>query len=337
MATTLNSSAVSTANAQPSAREKMLEVKNLRVHYETPRGDVIAVNGINFHLYKGETLGLVGESGCGKTTTAMAILQLVQPPGRIVGGEIWLNGKDLLALNANQLRETRWKNLSLIPQGAMNSLNPVMKIKTQIGDAITTHDPSLTGQALRDRIQQLLGLVGLPPRVYDLFPHELSGGMKQRVCIAMAIALSPALIIADEPTSALDVVVQRVVGQTLLDVKKQLGVSMILIGHDMGLQAQLVDRIAVMYAGNIVEIAPVRKIFEEPLHPYTQLLIAAIPSIKERKPLKVTEGLTHDLRNPPPGCIFQFRCPQVMEQCRNIVPPLRELRPEHFVACHLYE
>jgi len=161
--------------------------------------------------------------------------------------------------------------------------------------------------------------------------------MKQRVCIAMAISLSPSLIIADEPTSALDVVVQRIVGQTLLQVKQKLGVSMILIGHDMGLQAQLVDRIAVMYAGNIVEIAPVKAAFEEPLHPYTQLLIASIPSIKQRKPLKVTGGLTHDLRNPPPGCIFQFRCPHVMDKCRVVTPPLQELKQDHYVACHLYD
>ncbi len=318
-------------------REKVLEVNKLRIHYETPRGDVIAVNGISFYLYRGETLGLVGESGCGKSTTAMGILRLVQPPGRIVSGEVSLGGTNLVDLSESELRQVRWRRLSLIPQGAMNSLNPIMKIKDQIGDAITTHEPEIRGKALKERILELLGLVGLPSRIYEMFPHELSGGMKQRVCIAMAISLSPSLIIADEPTSALDVVVQRVVGQTLLDVKKQLGVSMILIGHDMGLQAQLVDRLAVMYAGNIVEIAPVREIFEEPMHPYTQLLIASIPSIKERKPLKVTEGLTHDLRNPPPGCIFQFRCPHVMDTCRQVVPPLREMKPEHYVACHLYE
>jgi peptide/nickel transport system ATP-binding protein len=170
-----------------------------------------------------------------------------------------------------------------------------------------------------------------------MYPHELSGGMKQRVCIAMAISLNPSLIIADEPTSALDVVVQRVVGQTLLDVKERMNVSMILIGHDMGLQAQLVDRIAVMYAGHMVEVAPVANIFDEPLHPYTQLLIESIPSIKERKPLRLTEGLTHDLRNPPPGCIFQGRCAKVMDVCRVDKPPLRLLKPEHYVACHLYE
>jgi peptide/nickel transport system ATP-binding protein len=320
-----------------NTREKVLEVKGLRIHYETPKGAVIAVNGINFHLYKGETLGLVGESGCGKSTATAGILRLVQPPGRIVSGEVLLNGVDLLKLSESELRKVRWAEASLIPQGAMNSLNPVMKVRDQIGDGITAHEPGVSRQVLKERILELLNLVGLPARVYELYPHELSGGMKQRVCIAMGIALNPTLVIADEPTSALDVVVQRVVAQTLLDVKKKLGVSMILIGHDMGLQAQLVDRIAVMYAGNIVEIAPIRSIFEEPLHPYTQLLIESIPSIKERKPLKVTEGLTHDLRKPPPGCIFQFRCPQVMQKCREIVPPLRELRPEHYVACHLYE
>ncbi len=324
-------------NTTAPARETILEVKDLRVHYETPKGAVIAVNGVNFHVYKGETLGLVGESGCGKTTSAMGILRLVQPPGHIVGGQILINGTDVLKLNENELRELRWRQAALIPQGAMNSLNPVMRIKDQIGDVIVTHDGPKARKGLKERILGLLNMVGLPARTYDLYPHELSGGMKQRVCIAMAIALNPPLIVADEPTSALDVVVQRVVAQTLLEVKQRLGVSMILIGHDMGLQAQLVDRIAVMYAGNIVEMAPVKSIFEEPMHPYTQLLIASIPSIKERKPLKVTEGLTHDLRNPPPGCIFQFRCPHVMDECRQFAPPLRELKPEHFVACHLYD
>ncbi len=316
----------------------VLDIKGLRVHYATPTGDVIAVNGISFKVYEGETLALVGESGCGKTTTAMAILRLVQPPGRIVSGEAWINGINVLGLTEPELREVRWSQIALIPQGAMNSLNPVMRVSDQIGDGIQAHqNPPLSKSALKERILELLNLVGLPGRVYNMYPHELSGGMKQRVCIAMAIALSPSLVIADEPTSALDVIVQRVVAQTLLDVKARLGVSMILIGHDMGLVAQLVNRVAVMYAGNIVEIAPVKATFADPLHPYTQLLISAIPSVKERKPLQVTEGLTHDLRNPPPGCVFQLRCPHVMEQCRQVAPPLRELKPYHQVACYLYE
>lgn len=321
---------------QYGSRSHVLEVRDLRVHYATPLGDVIAVNGVSLDLYEGETLGLVGESGCGKSTLAMSILRLVQPPGRIVSGQVRILGNDLVKLSDAELRQVRWDQVALIPQGAMNSLNPVMRVKDQIAEAIETHQGKREPAELKERILRLLGMVGLPGRIYSMYPHELSGGMKQRVCIAMAIALTPSVIIADEPTSALDVVVQRVVAQTLLDVKRTLGVSMILIGHDMGLMAQLVDRIAVMYAGNIVEIAPVKEIFAEPLHPYTKLLLASIPSVKERKPLVVTEGLTHDLRRPPPGCIFQLRCPFVMDKCREVVPPLRELRPNHYAACHLY-
>jgi peptide/nickel transport system ATP-binding protein len=324
---------------QPSIAdpELVLQVRDLRVHYATPQGDVIAVNGISFGVRRGEILGLVGESGCGKTTAAMAILRLVQAPGRIIGGQVLLNGTDLLGLDQVQLNRVRWRDLALIPQGAMNSLNPVMRVKDQLADAVESHEGKQPKRVLKERILETLATVGLSGRVYDLFPHELSGGMKQRVCIAMAVILNPALIIADEPTSALDVVVQRVISQTLLDVKRRLNVSMILIGHDMGLQAQLVDRIAVMYAGNIAEIAPVESIFAEPLHPYTQLLISAIPSIKERKPLRVTEGLTHDLRRPPPGCVFHLRCPYVADECRAVVPILREIKPNHQVACHRVE
>lgn len=271
-------------------RKALLEVNDLRVAYKMPRGDVIAVNGVSFQVYEGEILGLVGESGCGKTTTAMGILNAVQPPGRIIGGEILINGVNILGLTEAEFRKIRWKRLSLIPQGAMNSLNPMMKIKSQIGDSILAHEGRMDKAALKNRIYELLNLVGLPTRVYDMYPHELSGGMKQRACIAMAIALNPPLIIADEPTSALDVVVQRVVAQTILDVKERLGSSMILISHDMGLQAQLADRIAVMYAGNIVEVASSIEIFENPQHAYTQLLIAAIPSIRKRKTLQIYEG-----------------------------------------------
>jgi oligopeptide/dipeptide ABC transporter ATP-binding protein len=250
----------------------------------------------------------------------MAILQMVQPPGRIVSGQVRLNGKPIVGLPEAELRKLRWTELSLIPQGAMNSLNPVIKIKEQMADAILAHEP-MNKTALKKRILQLFNDVGLPERVYTMYPHELSGGMKQRVCIAMSIVLNPTVIIADEPTSALDVVVQR------------LGVSMIMIGHDMGLQAQMVDRVAVMYAGRMVEIGPVEKMFKSPTHPYTQLLIEAIPSIKEKKPLKVTEGLTHDLRNTPEGCIYQFRCEHVEDSCCNEPPQMYQVGPDHFVSC----
>ncbi len=315
--------------------DAILDVANLRVQYDTPSGVIPAVNGISFKVKRGETLGLVGESGCGKTTTAMAILRLIQSPGRISGGQVHLEGEDLLALDSRALREVRWRKLALIPQGSMNSLNPIMRIGAQLADSITTHE-AMPRFVLKQRLVELLDQVGLPEHTLKLYPHELSGGMKQRVCIAMAVALDPALIIADEPTSALDVVTQRVVAQTLRKVKTFTGVSMILIGHDMGLQAQLADRIGVMYAGHIVEIAPVHDIFKNPLHPYTRLLIDSTPSIKTRKPLAVTEGVTHNMRNAPPGCAYQLRCPYVMDECRVVFPPLREVAPEHFVACYLH-
>jgi len=318
-----------------SLEQNVLDVVDLHVHYNTPRGAVIAANGVNLSVKPGETVGLVGESGCGKTTIAMAILQMVQPPGKIVKGEVRIQGRNIVGLAENELRKLRWRELSLIPQGAMNSLNPVTRIREQMGDGILAHE-RMDRRALRERVLRLLNDVGLPERVYDMYPHELSGGMKQRVCIAMSVALNPSIIIADEPTSALDVVVQRVVAQTLLDVKQRLGVSMILIGHDMGLQAQMVDRVAVMYAGNLVEFGPVSTIFGLPYHFYTRLLIDAIPSIKVRKPLRVTEGLTHDLRDPPPGCCFQLRCPGCGKRCLEEQPDLIEVAPDHFVACHQY-
>lgn len=321
-----------------SGGEIALQVKDLEIHYFTPEGKVIAVNRASFQVYKGELLGLVGESGCGKTTVAMGILRLVQPPGRIVGGEILIDGNmNLVNLDDQALRQVRWTRISLVPQGAMNSLNPTMRVKDQIRDAIETHEGRQSKAILQDRILGLLATVGLPSRVYSMYPHELSGGMKQRVCIAMAIALHPTVVIADEPTSALDVIVQRVVAQTLLDIKKRMRVGIIMIGHDIGLMAQMADRLAVMYAGNVVEIAPVGPAIKNPQHPYTRLLTQSLPSIQSRKPLVLTQGLTHDLRNPPPGCAFQFRCPLVVERCYQVVPPLQEIDPGHLVACHLVQ
>ena len=318
------------------ANGNVLETVDLGIQYFTPGGAVVAADGVNLQVKAGEIVGLVGESGCGKTTVAMAILRMVQSPGRVVRGKILLNGKDIVGLSEPDLRRIRWKQLALIPQGAMNSLNPVARIHKQMEDAIIAHE-RIGNKALKARVMKLLADVGLPERVYGMYPHELSGGMKQRVCIAMAVSLNPSIVLADEPTSALDVVVQRVVAQTLLDVKRRLGVSMIMIGHDMGLQAQMVDRLAVMYAGNLVEVGPVGSLFERAYHPYTRLLIESIPSIKTKKPLKVTEGLTHDLRNPPTGCCFQFRCPLVEQRCLVRRPPPVEMAPGHWVACVQYE
>jgi peptide/nickel transport system ATP-binding protein len=315
-------------------KDTVLDVRDLSVHYRVLSGDIVACNRISFRVYRGETLGLVGESGCGKTTAAMAILHLLQAPGEILGGQVLLNGSNILTLHDKAMRRVRWRELSLIPQGAMNSLNPVMRIRDQITDGIVAHEGKTSRDALDERVGELLTLVGLPMRVTKMYPHELSGGMKQRVCIAMAIALNPSLVIADEPTSALDVVVQRVVAQTLLEVKARLGVSMILIGHDMGLQAQLVDRVAVMYAGHLVEIAPVDVTFKRAQHPYTQLLIDAIPTITEHKPLRATRGMAQDIRSLPPGCPFYPRCHESQAVCRAEPPTLQRLGPEHYVACH---
>ena len=317
--------------------EAVLEVEDLKVYYATPAGDVRACDGVSFALGRGETLGLVGESGSGKSTATAGILRLVAEPGRIAGGSVHLHGEDLLALDEEAMRRRRWTSLALIPQGAMNSLNPTMRIGAQIADVIETHEGRARRRATRARALDLLARVGLPGRIHDRYPHELSGGMKQRVCIAMAIALDPDVIVADEATSALDVVVQRVVAQTLARVRDELGVSMIMIGHDMGLMAQMVDRIAVMYAGRLVEIATAERLFERPAHPYSRILIESVPSLTERRPMRVTGGITHDPRRPPPGCLFQGRCEHAMDVCRVDPPPeRREVRPGQAVHCHLW-
>lgn len=317
-------------------RKPILKVKDLKVYYHIDRGSVRAVDGVSFTMHEGESFGIVGESGCGKSTMAMALLGLVVSPGTIEGGQIFLNGTDILTLDRELIRKIRWSQISFIPQGAMNSLNPVMRIGSQIADVITTHQGYQPEKILRKRIQKLLSTVGLPHRVYRMYPHELSGGMKQRVCIAMAITLEPEVIIADEPTSALDVVVQRVVMQTLVDVQERLGAALILIGHDMGLQAQVVHRQAVMYAGKIAEIGEVKTMYKNSLHPYTKLLIKSLPTLQSRHDFQGIPGLPPSLLNPPKGCAFSNRCPYVMENCREVMPKLVEVQPNHLVACHLH-
>ena len=314
-----------------------LQVENLRVYYWTGRGPVKAVDDVSFTVQRNERFGFIGESGCGKTTTIMAILRLIKQPGKIESGRILLNGRDLLTLDKEEMRQTRWSRISLIPQGAMNSLNPIMRVRDQIADTILTHKGDVPSNVLREEIVGLLDMVELPAKVASMYPHELSGGMKQRVCIAMATALEPALIIADEPTSALDVVVQKAVMQTLIGVQERLGASMILIGHDMGLTAQVLDRVGVMYAGKLVEVAPIRELFGTPRHPYTQALIASLPSIQAKKRGGGIPGLPPFLLNPPPGCLFQPRCPHAMSVCGEVSPALRQLAPNHQAACHLYE
>jgi peptide/nickel transport system ATP-binding protein len=314
----------------------VLRVEDLRVYYRTDRGPVKAVDGVSFSLRQGERFGLVGESGSGKSTTALAIMRLIQPPGRIESGSIHLDDRDLTRLSDEQFRRVRLADIALIPQGAMNSLNPVRRVRDHFFDSIRAHERGATDQTIRERIGELLRMVGLREETASLYPHELSGGMKQRVCIALGISLQPKVIIADEPTSALDVVVQRQVMQTLAAVQQRLAASVILVGHDMGLLAQFVDRLGVMYAGKLVEIGPVQEIFREPLHPYTQLLIASLPSLEAKGVFRGVPGLPPSLLDPPSGCLFHPRCPHAMPKCAVDIPALQEVRPDHWVACHLY-
>jgi peptide/nickel transport system ATP-binding protein len=314
----------------------ILEVRDLTVHYHTPRGAVQAVNAVSFDIREHERLGLVGESGSGKSTIALALLRLIRPPGRIESGQVLLDGVDLVDLPVEGMRRMRLAGIALVAQGAMNSLNPVARIKSQLRDGLKDHDVQLSSRALDDRIGELLDSVGLRPEVANMYPHELSGGMKQRVCIAIAISLRPRLIIADEPTSALDVVVQRQVMDTLLRVSEDLGASMLLIGHDMGLMAQVADRVGIMYAGNFVEVSPSAELFRDPLHPYSKLLINSLPSLEVKGTLKGIPGLPPSLLDRPAGCAFRARCPRAFDRCVTEEPHLREVQPDRLVSCHLY-
>ena len=316
-----------------------LRVEDLRVSYRTGRGPVLAADGVGFSIGPGECLGLVGESGSGKSTTAMALMRLIRPPGRIESGRVWLGGQELLGLSGEEMRKVRFARVSLIPQGAMNSLNPVMRTGDQIADTITAHEGGLTRSGLDRRVAELLAMVELEPSAARAFPHELSGGMKQRVCMAMAVALGPEVIIADEPTSALDVVVQKRVMETLRQLQEKLDAALLLVGHDMGLMAQCVDRIGVMYAGRLVEEGGVDEVLKAPLHPYTQLLVASLPSIEQRGVFRGIPGLPPSLTDPPGGCLFHPRCPEAMERCAAEAPRLEAPEPPRQgrrVACLLH-
>jgi len=316
--------------------DEILRVDDLKVYYHTPSGPVKAVDGVTFSLRPNERFGLVGESGSGKSTTALAIMRLIKPPGFIESGKVRLGEIRLSELSEDEIRKVRLAEIALVPQGAMNSLNPVMRIKDQILDGVRSHQNGSADRTIVERLPELLHTVGLQPNVLRLYPHELSGGMKQRVCIAIGISLSPKVIIADEPTSALDVVVQRQIMQTLGSVQERLGASVLLVGHDMGLMAQFVDRIGVMYGGRLVEVGPVRDMFKEPLHPYTQLLISSLPSLETKGVFRGIPGTPPSLLNPPSGCVFHPRCPKAFSRCSVDVPEIREVRPGRWVSCHLF-
>jgi oligopeptide/dipeptide ABC transporter ATP-binding protein len=315
-----------------------LDVKDLYVQFSTRGGIVRAVDGVSFELKPGERLGLVGESGSGKSTIALALLRMIKPPGRIVSGSMLLDGNtELTTLPEKAMQRVRLARVAVIPQGAMNSLNPVRRIIDQFEDSLRSHAINDNRRQLNDRVGSLLHSVGLRPEVASKFPHELSGGMKQRVCIAMAVSLKPSVIIADEPTSALDVIVQRQIMETLGKVQEEIGASVLLIGHDMGLMAQFVDRLGVMYGGKLVEDGATRETFKEPLHPYTSILIDSLPSFDQESRLIKVPGQPHSPLAPPPGCVFHPRCPKRFAPCDSVVPRLDQVRPNRRVACLLHE
>ena len=323
----------------------LLELSDIRIYYKSVRGEYRVVDGVSFSVIEGEILGLAGESGCGKSTLVEGLLRLTKPPGYIKSGQAIskeltegvTDDVDLLSLPQDRFRQIRWKNISYVPQGSMNSLNPVMKIEDQIMDAMRTHEDIPENMAKR-RIRDLLQVVGLPAEVAGMYPHELSGGMKQRAIIAAAISLSPKLIIADEPTTALDVTIQRVIIQTLASVRENLGSTIVLVTHDMPVHAQLADRLVIMYAGQVVEIGSIHDLFDNPLHPYSQGLISTIPAItRERTRMAGIPGIAPSPLEWPSGCRFHPRCEYAMKVCAERGPILKEVSKGRSVACYLHD
>lgn len=317
----------------------LLEVKDLKMYYEIlGKGEVHAVDNVSFSLDKGETLGIVGESGCGKSSLAITILRLLPINGKIYGGEMLLNGEDILNMDLERFRrEIRWKRISIVFQGAMNALNPVIKVGDQIAEAIMIHEKISKKEAMK-RVIELLEMVGIDASRATSYPFEFSGGMRQRAMIAMALALNPEILIADEPTTALDVIVQAQILKLIKDIQRKLKLSVILISHDISMVSELSDRIAVMYAGQIVELGNIVDVYVNPLHPYTKALLSSVPSIKEkRRKLKSIPGAPPNLLNPPSGCRFHLRCPFKIDLCAEKEPDFIRASKGHFVKCHRFE
>jgi peptide/nickel transport system ATP-binding protein len=320
--------------------EHLLEIRGLKTHFATDDGMVHAVDGVDLTIDSGETLGVVGESGCGKTVTALSVLKLIaMPPGRIVGGEILWRGRDLVGCSKEEMRRIRTSEIGIVFQEPMTSLNPVYTVGEQIAEAVRAHE-KLGRRTARDKAVEMLRLVRIPNperRVRD-YPHQFSGGMRQRVMIAMALSCNPKLLIADEPTTALDVTIQAQILELLLEMKSRLGMAIMLITHAMGVVAETAQRVAVMYAGKVVEEAPVGELFARPRHPYTQGLIRSIPRLDraDRKVrLEAIPGVVPSLLDPAPGCRFAPRCRFAMAACTRATPALREVGPGHNVACIL--
>lgn len=323
--------------AAPPASSPLLSVRGLSVEYVSPSGPVRAVDNVSFDLAPGEVFGLAGESGSGKSTIAHALLRLLQPPAIITGGEVHFRGKDILAMSDRQLEQFRWSEISMVFQSAMNALNPVLTVGDQIVDAIQAHRAHISRGEARKRAGDLLEIVGIDAERIDSYPHEFSGGMRQRAMIAMALALDPPMMIMDEPTTALDVVVQKEIMQQIEDLKSRLGFSILFITHDLSLLVEFSDRLAIMYAGQIVELAPAAELFANPLHPYTQGLMSSFPTLTgEKRHLTGIPGSPPDMACPPSGCRFHPRCPKFAPMHARVVPVLEEVSPGHWVACHLY-
>ena len=302
--------------------DALLQVRDLRVEYATSSGPVEAVSGVDLSLAKGEFLGVVGESGCGKSTMLFGIAQLLNPPASVTGGEVWFRGENLVAMTAKSLNALRWRDFSVVMQSAMNALNPVHTIGRQFKDAIRAH-AKWPDTRIRVRSAEVLDLVGIDPVHLKSFPHQLSGGMRQRAMIAMALLFTPDLIVMDEPTSALDVVAQRSLMAQIKELQKQLGFAVIFVTHDMSLVSHFSDRLMVMYAGQVVELGATRAVFDEPAHPYSRGLLDAFPSIRgELKRLTGIPGAPPNLAKPPSGCRFHPRCPVAMDRCETDVPQL---------------
>ncbi|MFQ6032930.1 MAG: ABC transporter ATP-binding protein [Candidatus Zixiibacteriota bacterium] len=315
--------------------KKILVVEDLRVYYDAPTGVVKAVDGVNLNLDENEILGIAGESACGKSTFAYGLIRLCEYPRYIAGGRIFFEDMNLLEIREEEMRKVRREKITLIPQAAMNALNPVLRIESQFDDVL---DPlNIPKDEAKQLVSTSLKNLGLSPDIVKKYPHELSGGMKQRVVISMATILNPKILIADEPTSALDVVSQREIIQLIMDLVKGIKSSMILITHDMAIHAECVDKIAVMYAGQIVETGDVKGIFEEPRHPYAKILISSVPSLRRKEIPKGTLGKPPDMVNPPSGCRFHPRCSYASEICAQKEPELIEMEDGRKVACHLYQ
>ena len=314
----------------------VLAIDGLSVDYITDRGAVRAVDGVSLEVAKGEFLGIVGESGCGKSTLLFAIARLLSPPAEIAAGSVRFRGRDMVAMDEDELRHVRWRDYSVVMQSAMNALNPVMTIGAQLKDAIEAHEPA-SSQKIRERSEHVMRLVGIDPIHLGSYPHQLSGGMRQRAMIAMALVFSPELVIMDEPTSALDVVAQRSLMLQIKELQRRIGFAAVFVTHDMSLVSHFSDRLAVMYAGQIVEVGATRSVFEDPKHPYTKGLMQSFPSISGPKERLVgIAGSPPDLLQPPAGCRFHPRCPSVMPRCRTEEPPFYE-EPADLVRCHLYD